>query len=32
MLDDGKPLKAIRAAIEATYSRHGPSTPTPPVP
>lgn len=31
MLDEGKPLKEIRAAVEKTYSKYGPSTPTPPV-
>jgi hypothetical protein len=31
MLDDGKPLKEIRAYVEATYSKYGPSTATPPV-
>jgi hypothetical protein len=31
MLDDGKALKEIRTYVEATYSKHGPSTPTPPV-
>ena len=28
---EGKPLKDIRNYVEATYSKHGPSTPTPPV-
>jgi len=32
MLDEGKPLKEIRAYVDRTYSRFGPSTPTPPVP
>jgi hypothetical protein len=32
MLDEGQSLKAIRASIDTAYSRHGPSTPTPPVP
>ncbi len=32
MLDARKPMKEIRAAIEKTYSKFGPSTPTPPVP
>jgi hypothetical protein len=31
MLDEGKPLKEIRAYVDATYSHYGPSTPTPPV-
>ncbi|MBI4536660.1 MAG: hypothetical protein HY712_01735 [candidate division NC10 bacterium] len=31
LLDEGKPLKEIRSVIEKTYSRFGPSTPTPPV-
>jgi hypothetical protein len=31
MLDEGKSLKGIRASIDTTYSRFGPSTPTPPV-
>ena len=31
MLDEGKLLKDIRNYVEATYSKHGPSTPTPPV-
>jgi hypothetical protein len=31
MLDEGKPLKDIRATIEKTYSKYGPTTPTPPV-
>jgi hypothetical protein len=31
MLDEGKALQEIRAYVEATYSKHGPSTPTPPV-
>jgi hypothetical protein len=31
MLDEGKPLKEIRATVDTTYSRFGPSTPTPPV-
>jgi hypothetical protein len=32
MMDEGKSLKKIRAAIEKTYSKYGPPTPTPPVP
>ena len=32
MLDQGKSLKEIRAYVDRTYSRFGPSTPTPPVP
>lgn len=32
MLDDGVVLKDIRAYVDRTYSRFGPSTPTPPVP
>jgi hypothetical protein len=32
MMDEGKRLKDIRAYIDKTYSRYGPSTPTPPVP
>ncbi len=32
MLDQGKSLKDIRAYVDRTYSRFGPSTPTPPVP
>ncbi len=32
MLDQGKSLKDIRAYADRTYSRFGPSTPTPPVP
>ena len=31
MLDEGKALKEIRAYVDTTYSRFGPSTPTPPV-
>ena len=31
MLNEGKPLKDIRDYVEATYSKQGPSTPTPPV-
>ena len=31
MLDDGKPLQDIRTYVDKTYSRFGPSTPTPPV-
>ncbi len=31
MLDDGKPLKDIRAYVDATYGEYGPSTPTPAV-
>ena len=31
MLDEGKTVKDIRAYVEKTYSRFGPSTPTPPV-
>ncbi len=31
MLDEGKSLKEIRAVVEKTYNRFGPSTPTPPV-
>ena len=31
MLDEGKLLKDIRNYVEATYGKHGPSTPTPPV-
>ena len=32
MLDEGKPMKEIRAAIEKKYSKYGPTTPTPAVP
>jgi len=32
MLDAGKPLREIRAYVDQTYSKHGPPTPTPPVP
>jgi hypothetical protein len=32
MIDEGKRLKDIRAYIEKTYSKNGPSTPTPAVP
>lgn len=32
MLDEGKSLKEIRAYVDKSYSRFGPSTPTPPVP
>lgn len=32
MLNEGKALKDIRAYVDRTYSRFGPSTPTPPVP
>ena len=32
MLDEGKSLKEIRAYVDRSYSRFGPSTPTPPVP
>jgi hypothetical protein len=32
MLDEGKPLKEIRAYIDRTYSKYGSPTPTPPVP
>jgi hypothetical protein len=32
MMDEGKQLKEIRSYIEKTYSRYGPSTPTPAVP
>ena len=32
MLDQGKSLKEIRAYVDRTYSRFGPSTPTPLVP
>jgi hypothetical protein len=32
MIDEGTSLKAMRAQIENTYSKYGPSTPTPPVP
>jgi hypothetical protein len=32
MLDEGKPLKEIRAYIDGKYAKYGPSTPTPPVP
>jgi hypothetical protein len=32
MMNEGKPLKDMRAAIDATYSKYGPATPTPPVP
>jgi len=32
MLNDGKALKEIRTYVDRTYSRFGPSTPTPPVP
>jgi hypothetical protein len=31
MLDEGKPLKEIRVYVDQTYSRFGPSTPTPPA-
>jgi nitrogen fixation-related uncharacterized protein len=31
MLDEGKAVKEIRAYVDTTYSRFGPSTPTPPV-
>ncbi len=31
MLDDGKSVKEIRTYVDTTYSRFGPSTPTPPV-
>jgi nitrogen fixation-related uncharacterized protein len=31
LLDEGKPLTDIRAYVDTTYSRFGPSTPTPPV-
>ena len=31
MLNDGKALKEIRTYVDRTYSRFGPSTPTPPV-
>jgi hypothetical protein len=31
MMDEGKSLKEMRAQIEKTYSKYGPSTPTPPV-
>lgn len=31
MLDEGKTIKEIRAYVDKTYSRFGPSTPTPPV-
>jgi cytochrome c-type biogenesis protein CcmH/NrfF len=32
MLNQGASLKEIRAYVDRTYSRFGPSTPTPPVP
>lgn len=32
MLDEGKTLRDIRTYVDRTYSRFGPSTPTPPVP
>lgn len=32
MLDEQQSLKAIREHVDRTYSRFGPSTPTPPVP
>jgi hypothetical protein len=32
MLDEGTPLKEIRAYIDRTYSGRGDPTPTPPVP
>jgi hypothetical protein len=32
MMDEGKRLKEMRAAIDATYSKYAPPTPTPPVP
>ena len=32
MLEQGRSLKDIRAYVDRTYSRFGPSTPTPPVP
>jgi len=31
MLDEGKPLRAIRTYVDRTYSRHGRPTPIPPV-
>jgi hypothetical protein len=31
LLDQGKSLRDIRAYVDRTYSRFGPSTPTPPV-
>jgi len=31
MLDEGKAIEEIRAYVDKTYSRFGPSTPTPPV-
>jgi hypothetical protein len=31
LLDEGKPIKDIRAYIDRTYSKFGPSTPTAPV-
>ena len=31
MLDEGKTVKDIRAYVEKTYSRFGPSTPRAPV-
>ena len=31
MLDEGKSLKDIRNYVEATYSKQGPSTATPPI-
>ena len=31
LLDEGKSMKDIRAYVDKTYSRFGPSTPTPPV-
>jgi ferredoxin len=31
LLDGGKALKDIRVYVDTTYSRFGPSTPTPPV-
>jgi cytochrome c2 len=32
MMDEGKSLKEMRAYVDQTYSKYGPSTPTPPVP
>jgi hypothetical protein len=32
MMDEGKPLKEMRAAVDAKYEKYGPPTPTPSVP
>jgi hypothetical protein len=32
MMDEGKPLKEMRATIDAKYAKFGAPTPTPPVP